>query len=73
MFGSAIQEGSCDTGRVSDAIEICRVDGVCRFGELSGTNAINIRVKSIVDDITQLILIRSLLRSRTQNLSYMGE
>ena len=26
---------SCDTGRVSGSIEICRVDGVFRFGELS--------------------------------------
>ena len=64
----------CDTGRVSESIELRRVDGVCGFGELSGTNAMKMRVESVVvEDITQLILIRSLLRSRTQDLSYMGE
>ena len=48
------------------------MDGVCRFGELSGTNAIKMRVESVVvEDIAQLILIRSLLRSRTPDLSYM--
>ena len=35
----------CDTGRVSESIEIRRMDGVCRFGELSGTNEVVIKMR----------------------------
>ena len=37
-------EPSCDTGRVSESIEGCRVDGVW-FGELSGTNVVVIKMR----------------------------
>ena len=48
------------------------MNGVCKFGELSGANAMKMRVDSVVvEDVAQLILISLLPRSRSLDLSYM--
>ena len=39
-----VGSGACDTGRVSESIEIRWVDGIW-FGELSGTNVVVIKMR----------------------------